>query len=284
MKDILKELKKYKTWTPPGHFYSPIPDVEEIRERRSSIFNFKKNCAGINMNIEAQLDFLRSCEHYYDTIPFSSQKTSEFRYYFENDMFGYADGISLYLILNTFKPSKIIEIGSGFSSALMLDSCDRINSLKNTKLTFVEPYPERLNSLLTTKDQINLHECIVQDTPKVIYEELEANDILFIDSSHVSKAGSDVNFLFFEILPFLKPGVVIHVHDIGINFQYPFNWIEKGRAWNESYLLRAFLMNNKSYEIILHNAQVFYNNVAYFKENMPLYLKAPGGSFWMKKV
>ena len=186
--------------------------------------------------------------------------------------------------MNAFKPSKIIEIGSGFSSAVMLDTCDLNQELNKTQITFVEPYPDRLHSLLSDKDNISLYECIVQDTPEDLFRNLDKDDILFIDSSHVSKAGSDVNYLFFEILPLLKSGVIIHIHDIGINFQYPYKWIEEGRAWNESYLLRAFLMNNNSYEILLYNAQLYNRKHDYFKEKMPLYTKAPGGSFWMKKI
>jgi len=284
MKDLLKELKKYKTWTPPGHFYSPIPDVEAIIKRRDKIFNTRDRCEGIDMNIDGQLDFLKSCKDYYDDIPFPEQKQSDSRFYLENNMFGYADSISLYLMIRSYKPSRIVEVGSGYSSAVMLDTCEYVAELNNTKLTFIEPYPERLNSLISDKDIVNLHECMVQDTPREIFTDLEANDVLFIDSSHVSKAGSDVNYLFFEILPILKPGVIIHIHDIGINFQYPFKWIEEGRAWNESYLLRAFLMNNKSYEIVLFNAQLYNRKLSYFQNYMPLYTKGPGGSFWMRKI
>ena len=268
---------------PPGHFYSPIPNVNEIKERKESIFNRKKEPGNINTRIEEQIQFLESCQHYYNQIPFPEEQSSEFRYYFNNTMFTYADAISLYLIINHFQPKKIIEVGSGFSSAVMLDTCDFHNHI-NAELTFIEPFPDRLNSLLNENESINLHETIVQNTNLEIYKKLEAGDILFIDSSHVSKAGSDVNYIFFEIFPILKPGVVIHVHDIGINFQYPYKWIEQGRSWNESYLLRAFLMNNIDYEILLFNAQVYNRKRKFFEDKMPLYTKGPGGSFWMRKV
>jgi len=107
---------------------------------------------------------------------------------------------------------------------------------------------------------------------------------LFVDSSHVSKIGSDVNRIVFDILPILKPGVLVHFHDVLWPFEYPLQWIMEGKAWNEAYLLRAFLQYNSHFEIVLLNS--FVGNV--FKEfmeaNMPTFLKEPGGSLWLRKV
>jgi len=118
-------------------------------------------------------------------------------------------------------------------------------------LEFVEPYPDRLARLLRPSDAATtaLHRARVQDLPIDLFARLEANDILFVDSSHVSRAGSDVNFILFEILPRLKPGVLVHVHDVFWPFEYPARWFRRGMAWNEAYLLRAFLTCNDSFEI-----------------------------------
>ena len=97
---------------------------------------------------------------------------------------------------------------------------------------------------------------MVQNVKLIEFEKLEPNDLLFIDSSHISKIGSDLNYLLFEVLPSLKPGVIIHFHDILYPFEYPYEWIEKGIYWNEAYLLKAFLMHNKNYEILLFNDTV----------------------------
>lgn len=91
----------------------------------------------------------------------------------------------------------------------------------------------------------------VEDVDLAFFDAFEENDLLFIDSSHVSKAGSDVNYLFFEVLPRLKPGVVVHIHDIFLPDEYPKVWvIDQGRNWNEQYLLRAFLQFNREWEIL----------------------------------
>jgi hypothetical protein len=83
------------------------------------------------------------------------------------------------------------------------------------------------------------------------FTQLEAGDILFIDSSHVSKTGSDVNFLFFEVLPLLKPGVIVHVHDIFLPDDYPRPWvIDDNRSWNEQYVLRALLMYSTRFRVL----------------------------------
>lgn len=114
-----------------------------------------------------------------------------------------------------------------------------------------------------------------------VFEKLEENDILFIDSSHVSKMDSDVNFLFFEILPRLKSGVYIHFHDVFYPFIYPKEWIYEGRAYNEMYILRAFLMNNAQYKIQLFGHMLEYQCM----DKIPKHLKGCGsGSLWIKKI
>ena len=143
--------------------------------------------------------------------------------------------IILYALLRRLRPKRIIEVGSGFSSALMLDSNDRFLD-GSICSTFIEPYPERLRSLLTEHDKgrIELLQTAVQSVPRDVFAPPVTNDILFIDSSHVTKIGSDVNYLLFEILPRLKPGVVVHVHDVMWPFEYPKEWLMEGRAWNEA--------------------------------------------------
>jgi hypothetical protein len=150
--------------------------------------------------------------------------------------------------------------------------------------TFIEPYPERLNSLLKPNEKISLRQQPVQDIDLSLFEALEENDFLFIDSTHVSKTGSDVNFIFFEILPKLKKGVKIHFHDIFYPFEYPKQWvITEGRNWNEDYILRAFLSYNSEFRIIMFNTYLEHFHEKWFAENMPLCLKNRGGSIWIEK-
>ena len=95
--------------------------------------------------------------------------------------------------------------------------------------------------------------------------------------------GSDVNYLFFEILPVLEPGVIVHVHDVLWPFEYPRTWVLEGRAWNEAYLLRAFLQYNSTFEVMLFNAWIGQAARDLAAELMPEFLVNPGGSFWMRK-
>lgn len=117
-----------------------------------------------------------------------------------------------------------------------------------------------------------------------LFESLQANDILFIDSTHVCKTYSDVNRIFFEILPHLSSGVHIHFHDIFYPFEYPRKWVYEGRAWNEAYLLRAFLQYNSAFQVVLMNTYMEHFFDTFFDQNMPLCMKAKGGSIWIQKV
>jgi hypothetical protein len=143
----------------------------------------------------------------------------------------------------------------------------------------------RLRPLLRADDQtrVVLIERRVQEVPLETFAALEAGDVLFIDSSHVSKIGSDVNRLFFDILPVLRPGVHVHIHDVAGNFEYPREWYEEGRAWNEQYLLRAFLMYNRAFRIVLFTGWLFNTRHEFFRERMPLCARGGGGQIWLRK-
>ncbi len=184
-----------------------------------------------------------------------------------------------------FKPKRLIEIGSGFSSAAMLDTNDN-NLQSNIFFTFIEPNPDRLFNLLTEEDK-KQHRIIqrnVQEVDFEVFSDLEEDDILFIDSSHVVKVGSDVVCLLFQIIPRLKPGVIIHFHDIFYPFEYPSQWFEEGRAWNEIYCLRAFLQYNSAFEILYFNSFIELVHQDLLKLKMPLCLKNPGSSLWLRKI
>jgi predicted O-methyltransferase YrrM len=284
-----RELAKYKTWYPPGHYYNPLVDAEELGKRADSVFKpMRKDIPGVEVNEAAQLELLNELKTYYKELPFPEEQGSKTRYYLANGVYPYSDGIFLYLMMRHYAPKKIIEVGSGFSSAVMLDTNDHFFD-GQINLTFVEPYPERLYSLLKGSDKSHNQILVqpVQEVPLETFEALEANDFLFIDSSHVSKTGSDVNYLFFEVLPRLKPGVLIHVHDIFTPFEYPKEWVLKPNTWfgfNELYLLRAFLMYNQDFVIVMFNTFLEAHHAEWFKKEMPLCLKNPGGSIWIQKV
>ena len=281
--NLKDELEKYRTWVPPGHYYSPIPNKAEIVTRKEEIYIGKENFSDIDLNLEHQYDLLDSFQTFYGDLPFALQKTDELRYYYENSFFSYGDGITLYSMIRRFNPRRIIEVGSGFSSAVMMDVNDLFQN-GQIDLTFIEPYANRLKGLLTASDNVRIIEDPVQSVDPELFKVLEENDILFIDSTHVAKVGSDVNHLFFEVLPLLQRGVLVHIHDISNDFELPFMWVMEGRAWNESYLLKTFLMNNSAYKIEMFNAYVGTYYQEWLQQYMPKFLENPGGSFWMRKT
>ena len=200
-------------------------------------------------------------------------------------MFCEGDGIFLWLLIDHFKPSRIIEVGSGFSSALMLDMNDTVMN-GSMKLTFIDPYTHKLEQNLRfgDKSKAEIVQKPIQEIKLEKFHSLEKNDILFLDTSHICKTGSDLNYDVFEILPSLNKGVIIHIHDIFYPFEYPKEWVLKQKAYNEAYLIRSFLMYNDSFEIILFPNYLMKIKETWFKKNMPNCLKNSGGSLWLRKI
>ncbi len=276
-------------YVPPGHFYSPIASVEEMKKNESKIFDhIPKELEGIDLNAEEQISLLEKFKVYYDEQPFNikSETKEELRYYFDNQFYSYSDGLFLYCMIRYAQPKKIIEIGSGYSSCVILDT-NQLFLNNSASCTFIEPYPKRLLSLVKSENDHNfsLIKKPLQSVSLDYFKELDNNDILFIDSTHVSKTNSDVNYIFFEILPCLKTGVLIHFHDIFYPFEYPKSWIiEENRAWNEAYILRAFLQYNKQFKIEIFNTYLETLYKDFFVKNMPLCLQNTGGSIWLRKL
>ena len=273
-------------FAPPGHFYSPLPDLEFVERHRATLFDRRPTeIPGIDVHAEEQLALLVRFAEYSDEIPFTDLQSAGLRYYFQNPYFSYGDAIILYSMLRHRRPRRIVEVGSGFSSAVMLDTNDRYCS-QQIAMTFIDPYPDRLLSLLTD-DDTRQHEVIndaVQDVPLERFAALAAADILFVDSSHVAKVGSDVVHLVTAVLPRLATGVVIHFHDVFWPFEYPEEWIRGGRAWNENYILKAFLQFNVSFKVLFFNSYIATHHGDAAQRHLPLFMKNPGGSLWIEKI
>lgn len=269
----------------PGHFYSPIPSQDEaefaIFARNQGLL---KDIPGIDLRLECMRSLWAELEPAMVRAPFPARQSPEFRYYYENDFYSYGDALTYFSILEKYRPRRVIEIGSGFTSALLLDTVDYLDLPIDIK--FIEPYPAQLYNCLRPHD-LDGAELIVskiQGVDATIFSELEENDILFIDSSHVAKTGSDLTVELFSILPNLKPGVLVHFHDIFVGFEYPDSWIRaENRAWNECYFLRAFLMYNQAYEVLffnnhfgMHAFDLVSSSNSHFKKNV-------GGAIWLRK-
>jgi len=284
--NLVLERDRYKTWVPPGHVYSPVPSIEEIKMKEDKIFDvIPANIPGIDLNEEGQLQLFDKFKEYYKEQPFNSEKQDNIRYFFDNISYSYSDAIVLYCMIRYVQPKRIIEIGSGYSSCVILDT-NEIFFTSGISCTFIDPYPELLLSLIKDKDKdkIEIISRKLQEVPLNEFSVLSADDILFIDSGHVVKTGGDLNFIFFEILPNLKKGVYINLHNIFYPFEYPKEWIYEGRAWNEAYFLRAFLQYNNEFRIQFFNTFLAHFYRDKFVKEMPLCLKNSGGSIWIKKV
>jgi predicted O-methyltransferase YrrM len=271
-------------FVPPGHFYSPLISVDEILANHDQIWHLKDSTlSGINLNISKQKSLAQDFKEFYNLLPFEDEANEKNRYHYLNDQFSYGDAVILFSLIMSQKPKRIIEIGSGYGSAVMLDTNELFFD-SEIELTFIEPYPDRLKSLIKPTEQCEIISEKIQHVDLDIFTTLEAGDILFIDSTHVAKTGSDVNTIIFNILPILKRGVIIHFHDIFYPFEYPIDWVLKDqRNWNEAYFLRAFLSFNNSFRITYFNSFITSFNERWFSEHMPLCLKNPGGSIWVEK-
>ncbi len=287
----LEKLKQsiHKLLAPPGHFYSPLvdpaePAVRAVLSREAR--RFEQPCPGVHLNEEAQLRLLdRFAAEYYPELPFTAEKSPGKRYYFENPAFSYGDAITLYCMIRDVKPRRFVEVGCGFSSSVTLDTNDLFFG-GNIEVTMIDPYPQVLLDRLDPGDRYRSHIVAkpLQEAPDSLFTQLEENDILFIDSSHVSKMGSDVNDYLFRIFPLLNKGVVIHIHDIFYPFEYPGRWVtETNHSWNETYALHAFLQYNDSFEIVYFSDLVYLKYEQRTRERMPLCLKNSGGGIWLRR-
>jgi predicted O-methyltransferase YrrM len=288
---LQSELQQLKTvqaecmqYFPPGHFFSPVPSREEIAAAFAR-GGFGPPFPGIDLNESEQFARLERFASYYPDQPFPEEPIPGRRFYLDNPSYGHFDAIMLYSMLREAQPRRVIEVGSGFSSAAMLDVNECVLG-KRVEFTFIDPDMNRLRPLLREDDhkRCTLIKKCVQEVPVETFAALAENDVLFIDSSHVTKIGSDVNRLFFNVLPALAPGVLIHIHDITWNFEYPREWLEEGRAWNEQYLLRAFLMNNAAYRIELFTAWLWNAKKEFIRTRMPMCARGGGGQIWLRKL
>lgn len=272
---------------PAGHFYSPIVDPEQAAKYVQFGARVEPGqLKGLQYPVEQMIAFWREHTELLAQCSFPQFKMQNVRYYWDNKIFPASDAAILRAIILRSRPSRIIEIGSGFSTACMLDALDEIPSIQ-CKVICIEPHPQRLFGLLKQSDlmQLSIVQRPVQEVQLDMFADLCPGDILFIDSTHVLKTGSDVQYELFDILPALRAGVLIHFHDIHYPFEYPKEWIfENKYSWNEIYALRAFLMFNNVFQVIFHGSYFAGWHEQLVRDVYPLFLRNPGGSLWLKKT
>lgn len=269
-----------------GHFSDYWPDAEEAEaalataDRRAG-----KDIPGVDLDMGAMLDLWATLAPHIAKMPFTDERTANLRYWYDNGFFRHGDAQIYFGILAHFRPRRIIEIGCGFTTALALDARDLLSL--DTRITLIEPDVARVRSLLRPEDlsRTDLRQSKVQDIPPDFFAELDENDILFIDSSHILKTGSDVCYEFFEILPVLRRGVLVHVHDVGDQFEYPGTWVfSENRGYNEAYVLRAFLTHNAAFRTIFFNQYFSARFPEKFRMQTGGIEKNVGGSLWFRRV
>lgn len=272
---------------PPGHFYSPIVDPTDIQCREQRLWPATPpHWPGLDLNPAAQRDFLESTLPRFlpdfDYVRTAEETVASHQFYLANSQFSGLDALTLFAMLRKYGPRRMIEVGSGFSTLLTADVNNRFLQ-SSLDLVCIEPYPRDflkqdvpgLNTMVEQK---------VENADTAIFDRLGPGDFLFIDSSHVAKTGSDVHHLYLSIIPRLKAGVIIHIHDIFLPYDYPRAWvIDENRSWNEQYLLHALLLFTDAFRVLFGCAYAYYCHPELVK---PLFAGAlvGGGSFWMVKT
>jgi hypothetical protein len=252
----------------PIHYYEPIPDFRTITREQ---LEGRREFPAIDFNWDQQLRLLRQLVRYRDEL-------QQFSYTdFQNDYFSGLDAAVYYALIRHLKPRRVIEIGSGYSTRFANKALTK--NADGGTLTCIEPNPARLNGLAL---RVELIQKRVEEIDVGFFSQLEANDILFIDSSHTVKFRSDVCYEFLEVLPVVRPGVWVHVHDIFFPHEYPAEWILKRRlALNEQYLLEAFLSFNREFQVALANHWLTLDHAAVVSQLWPC--NTVSSSFWFHR-
>jgi hypothetical protein len=275
---------------PAGHFHSPVVDTGDVADRRADIWpRVPRATIGIDWNDASHrqvlTEFFPRWLGDWDYPETLDEECSPGKFYTRNGQFSWLDARCLFVLLRQYRPRRMIEVGSGYSSLLSADVNRRFLG-GGMNLTCIDPYPRtflrrRVDGLTRVLD------VRVERVSLSLFETLEPGDLLFIDSSHVAKTGSDVNFLLFEVLPRLRPRVLVHVHDIHLPFEYPERWVlAENRSWNEQYLVRALLMYSTGFRVLFGCRYAFHR----FPDLVATALAHPrgtgygGGSLWIERT
>jgi predicted O-methyltransferase YrrM len=271
---IHRLLAKVGLLVVPNHYYSNVPDPHQL-ESTIDEWAFASDLPGIEFDLDNQESTIENiCEPYQDEYVgnpiYEEGVKGEY-----GPGFGYIEAQALHSVIRHKKPSKIIEIGSGLSTYLMNEAA-KFNEEKDTEITCVEPFPNKqLSNLVNDNDNIEIIEEKAQTVPLSVFEELDKGDLLFIDSSHTVKPGSDVNQIYLEILPRLPDGVIIHIHDIFLPYDYSRDTLQTFFHWSETSLLRALLINNPHLEIVFCMSHLHYEKQEILKTIFPDYNPQP---------
>lgn len=271
----------------PVHYYSPVPDTRAIPE---TVWAPRERATGIDLRLDAARELAAVFSESFgpEFREFSAETSADpRRFTLANKGFTAGDAEVYYSMLRHFKPRRVIEIGCGNSTLVAGMAIQKNREEGSAPLSYIciEPYlPAYLRPLPDPSMQVV--EAGIQSVPISEFGSLQSGDFLFIDSTHVATAGSDVVYEYLEILPRLNPGVIVHVHDIFLPHEYPRDWImDKRFFWNEQYVLHAFLLHNCDYEILMPLHAMTVADRASMASHFPSLAdeNARPASFWMRK-
>jgi len=264
-------------YVPPGHFYSPLVEPSTLNKIKYRDVLPAEFAFGLG----EQWNELESCMQSLEK--FANRDAGLCDGFFQlNDQFSFADAQIYRGVLAKYAPERIIEVGSGWSTAVAIDH--KVENNLEFSLTVYEPFPERLLSIGMPKESFVIQQSNIAHIKEFSeFESLKHGDILFIDSSHVVKTGSELLTICFEIIPRLNPGVLVHFHDIFSQFDYPVSWIlEEKRSWNESYMIRALLQGNINLKVLFLSDFLRVSDIARFAKVVNS--DSATGSLWIQKI
>jgi hypothetical protein len=244
----------------PKYYSTPVPDCTYLRTHPES-WRDRIEMRGVDWDLDAQLSWLQSiCGPYYDEVR-GLARYEEITDTGIGPGYGPIESQILYCFIRALRPPLVIEVGSGVSTRTMLDAAERNRQegFGETHIIAIEP---NARAELRRAPGITLKEAFVQEVPLEFFDQLEAGDMLFVDSSHAVKIGSDVVRICMEIMPRLKPGVFIHFHDISLPYLYPRSPMHQFFSWQESTLLLALLMNNEHLKVRCCQSALHYDRTA----------------------
>ena len=277
----------------PVHYYSPVPDVKDLESR--NIWQRRSKLGGIDLYPGEQRKLLQLLGQRYGLeCDWQYQKPEDpFMYHTSTTNFSYGCAAITHSLIRHFKPKRVIEIGSGNSSKVIAHAL-KLNFAEDKASSFdytvIDPFPRSpvsdglpgLNNLI--RERVELVE-------PDLFENLAANDILFIDSGHTIRTGGDVNYLILDVLPRLSEGVLIHFHDIPLPADYPKTYFTNPSFrvfWTEAYLLQAFMSFNDTFKVLLAMAYLMSDHLDAFADAYPNYNPKihilSSSSFWIQRV
>lgn len=274
-----EELQRRGWHLQPNHYYWPLNDLAFLREHPET-WTRAAVPADVDWDIDAQLEALARIAAYAGELDdVRDGPVSTPGEYVWGTQFPKGDACVYYGLVRQLVPRRVVEVGAGYSSLVLRRALEANGG--ECEVTLVEPEPN-WNVLGTLPPDWNVVEKPVQLVDPACFEALEAGDILFYDGSHCVHTGSDVNWIFFEVLPRLAEGVWIHVHDLAWPWDYPVQWVlDEGISWNEQYLVQAFLMNNDAYRVRLAVSMLGTTSPHQVNELLPGMV---GGSVWIEKL